>query len=221
MKKLVFLLSSVLLLGIASCDGNGKTDANESGQDTDSLTEEDLKVVDTEAIATGLRGDSVFVGIIGDGTSQHVLVLYSKNEDGEADTTQFIMDGDVDKTNCHGLVEGARCEVVFHGDLQDKPKVTYIETEQTYSTAIGRWSCDNPDDKANKFIIEFQSKGKAVSNMTKFKAVSWQVYDDRARTIFITVEKDGATDDITAQISEDGRTLTIEGDAKVYVKEQK
>lgn len=219
MKKLLFFFASVAMLGVASCDGNGKTGANTGGQDTDSLTEEDLKVVDSN-VAPGLVGDSSFVGIICDGTSQNVLVMYSTNSDGEKDTTTFILSDDADKSNFHGIVEGAPCEVVFSGDLKDKPKVTCIETYATYTNAIGRWTCEDPENKDKKIGVEFLPKGKASSNMARFKAIAWQMYDDRARTIFITVDNKGVLDDVTAQISEDGKTLTIERDAKVYTKEE-
>lgn len=218
MKKLVFLFASVAVLGLTACFGD-KTGKNESGQDTDSLTDEDLKRVTTN-VAPGLCGDSSFVGIICEGSSQNVLKLYWTNEDEENDTVTFLMDDDTDKTNCHGIIEGGPCEVVFSGDLKDKPKVTYVETYATYANAIGRWYYDDPKEEGKKIGFEFKAMGKATSNVPKFNAVAWQMYDDRARTLFVTVSKNGTLDDITAQISEDGKTITIEGDARVYTKEE-
>lgn len=219
MKKIVFLFASMFILGLSACDG-GKTEKNISDQDTDSLTEEDLKVVQSN-VATGLSGDSTFIGIICEGTSQNVLVLYSTNEDGDKDTTTFLLDDDTDRSNCHGVIEGGPCEVIFSGDLKEKPKVTYIETYATYTNAIGRWMWEDPNDKGKKYGIELRAQSKANSNIPKLKAVAWQMYDDNARSIFITINKDGGYDDITAQISEDGKTLTIENDPRVYVKEEK
>lgn len=220
MKKLVFLFASVALLSLTACF-DGKTEKNQSGQDTDSLTDEDLKRV-TTIVAPGLSGDSSFVGIICEGSSQNVLKLYSTNEDGENDTVTFLMDDDTDKTNCHGIIEGGPCEVVFSGDLEEKPKVTYIETYATYANAIGKWVYEGPSEedgnKGEKVGFELKAMGKANSNVPKFNAVAWQMYDDRARTLFISISKKGEIDDITAQISEDGKTITVEGDARVYTK---
>ncbi len=217
MKKLVFLFVSATLFAFVACDG-GKTEKNLSDQDTDSLTEEDLKIANTN-VAPGLLGDSTYVGIICQGTSQNILVLCSANEEGERDTLTFLMDDDTDKTNCHGIIEGGTCEVIFSGELKEKPKVTYVETYATYANAIGRWTYTDQDEKP--IGLELKSQGKAFSNIPKFKVVAWQMYDDNARSIFLTISKDGAFDDVTAQLSEDGKTLTIEGDSRVYTKVEK
>lgn len=219
MKKLVFLFAAIAMFGLSACDG-GKTEKNLSNQDTDSLTEEDLKIANTN-VAPGLLGDSTYVGIICQGTSQNVLVLCSANEEGERDTLTFLMDDDTDKTNCHGIIEGGTCEVIFSGELKEKPKVTYVETYATYANAIGRWIYTDPNETEKPIGLELKSQGKAFSNIPGFKVVAWQMYDDNARSIFLTISKNGAFDDVTAQLSEDGKTLTIEGDARVYTKEEK
>lgn len=218
MKKLVFLLASVAVFGFTACNG-GMTEKNVSDQDTDSLTDADLKIANTN-VAPGLVGDSAYVGIICEGTSQNVLVLCSANEEGERDTLTFLMDDDTDKTNCHGIIEGGTCEVIFNGELKEKPKVTYVETYATYANAIGRWSYTDPEEN-KKIGFELKAQGKATSNVPKLKAVAWQMYDDNARSIFITISKGDAIDDITAQLSEDGKTITVEGDSRVYTKEEK
>jgi len=220
MKKLVYFLASVAILGVAACDGTGKTDANKNGQDTDSLTEEDLKVVEVFS-APGLEGDSSFMGIIGDGSNQNTLVLYSTNEGG-TDTTKFYLDDDADKSNYHGLIEGSLCRVEFSGDLKDKPKITYIETPATYANAIGRWTCDDPDNKGKKVGFEIKSKDKiSPIGSLKINPLAWHMYNDDERTIFITVQKKEGSDDIVAQLSEDGKTIILQnGDNKVYVKEK-
>lgn len=218
MKNLLLFFASFALVGIASCDGIGNIKGNTSGQDTDSLTEEDLKIAETN-VAPGLIGDSSFVGIICAGSNETNLVLCSKDEDGETDTVKFVVDADVDKSNFNGLVEGGPCEVVFSGDLKETPKATYIETYATYTNAVGRWFYVDAENSDKKVGFEFMPKGKANSFNTKYQTVAWQMYDDRSRTIFITVNRNGISDDITGQLSEDGKTLTVAGDARVFTKD--
>lgn len=215
MKKLAYLLTVMAVIGMSAC--GGMVGGNSSDVDSDTiLSEEDLVVAGDEG-APGLIGDSTFVGIIGDGSSMHNLVLYCYGE--ENDTVTFIInEDDVDKSNCHGIIEGSLCQVDFTGRIDEKPRVTYIETPKTYADAIGKWTTDDPEHPGKKIGLELRTKGIASAiNNPNFPVKEWKLFNDEAGEITLVVAKNGG-EEVKASIS-DGKTLTIENDTKVYVKE--
>lgn len=216
MKKLIFLFAAIVAFGMAAC--GDKTEANAEGADTaDTIIEE---VAVSSIGAPGLVDDSTFIGIIGEGTSMHNLVLISSSDDGQ-DTTTFIMGEGVDKTNLHDIIEGSPCQVVFTGSLTDKPRITYIETPLTYKNAIGKWTCDDPDNAGKKMSFELLPMGKVeLTNWRKARILSWSLYNDDTKEITLVVAKnDGEEEEVNATILEGDKTLTIENDPGVYVKE--
>ncbi len=217
MKKLTFFLLAAAVIGLTACGGMTLGNSNDVDSDT-IFNEADLEVADDYG-APGLIGDSTFVGIIGDGSTMHNLVLYSYSEEGN-DTVTFIIDEDsVDKTNCHGIIEGSLCQVEFSGELDKKPKVTYIETPKTYADAIGRWTCDDPENPGKKIGVELRTKGIAVGINNKYLPVkAWKLFNDEAEEITLVIDKGDVEEELKASIME-GKNLTIENDSKVYVKE--
>lgn len=217
MKKLAIIFTAASALAMTACGGMTLGNSNDVDSDT-IFNEEDLEVADDYG-APGLIGDSTFVGIIGDGSSMHNLVLYSYSEEGN-DTVTFIIDEDsVDKTNCHGIVEGSLCQVEFSGELKKKPKVTYIETPKTYSDAIGKWTCDDPEKPGTKIGVELRAKGVASGiNNENFQIKAWKLFNDEGGEITLVINRGDNEEELKASINE-GKTLTIENDNKVYVKE--
>ncbi|MCF0202348.1 MAG: hypothetical protein HUK08_03190 [Bacteroidaceae bacterium] len=212
MNTKTLFLASVAISALLSC-GN-KTNQETEGQD--SLTAEDF--IPNDSDAPGLINDSTFIGIIdGVGTTTHSIVLISTGED--PDTVAFNVDDETDQTNCHAILEGSPCQIVFKGDINDDPVATYIETPKTYDDAIGRWTAEDPMS-GKPICIELNVCGEIkVKGLKDLRAVSWKIAnDDLGEITIVTKGYEGEDVDVKATIAKDGKTLALENDNNVYVK---
>lgn len=216
MKKLLFILVTATSFSMTAC--GDMTSSKTETADSDTVLLEEVGMA-SDYGAPGVVDDSTFIGIIGEGSSMHSLELLSYTDEG-CDTTTFILGDDADKTNLHDIIEGSPCQVVFTGELSEKPRITYIETPVTYKNAIGKWSCDDPNVAGKKMSFELLPMGKVeLTNWRKGRILSWSIFNDETGEITLVISKNDQNEEINARILEGAKTLTIDNDQSVYVKE--
>ena len=153
-----FLVVAMVMLTIAfnfaSC---GKTSSNE----------------ENAADSTDVQpGDSAIYGVLGDGTSMHVLEV--KTDDGQ--TLNFAIDQDTVSDVQGGLLAGNRVTLVAYPKTNDEAEMPEIKKLVNLTTLLGKWtSLDRNFEILEDGSVKSTSAGASETN----PYTAWTMYNGK------------------------------------------
>ena len=137
MKKTVFFILGIFMIGFVVSCKNGKTSGNVTTHDSDSISAQ--------------TSDSTIYGVCGEGTAMHTLELLTD----QGDTLHFMINMDDTENVQGGLLEGDRLAVIAGKNIDgDREAKTVINL----TTLQGKWTSIDKN-------FEIQEGGVVVSNV--------------------------------------------------------